>query len=363
MVVNSATEGREKVRLALRGANPVEWLALRAGIVPTAAAEAWGGMALSAVVITAVQTGVTARLARRPATAEELAAELSLDPVPTRLLLDCLRSGGHVTVRRGRYRLTRRSRRWLDPESALSVAQYVAGASDYWAWWSDLDEVTRTGRPAGHHDAPPGDPYWRRYIGGQLELARLSAGEVAKKIRLPRDSRTLLDIGGGHGWYSAQLCRRHPQLTATVLDLPGSAAIGREIIAAAGMSDRVVHREGDATTDDLGGGYDAVLCFNLLHHLTAEQTVELFGRIRDALAPGGTLAVMDAFAEPSRRSSAQANVLGLFMYLSSGSQVHPPEKLHSWLRDAGFGVPQRIPILRIPGQAMYMVTKAVAASE
>jgi cyclopropane fatty-acyl-phospholipid synthase-like methyltransferase len=190
-----------------------------------------------------------------------------------------------------------------------------------------------------------------------LELARLSADEVAKKLRLPEDSRSLLDIGGGHGWYSAQLCRRHPQLTATVADLPGSAAIGREIIARAGMSDRVAHRDADVTTDDLGSGYDAVLCFNLLHHLTAEQTVALFAKCHDALAPGGTLAVMDAFAEPSRRTSAQANVLGLFMYLSSGSQVHTPDRLYGWLRDAGFGAPRRIRILRIPGQAMYVVTK------
>jgi 2-polyprenyl-3-methyl-5-hydroxy-6-metoxy-1,4-benzoquinol methylase len=346
------------VRLALRGANPAEWLALRAGIVPTAAAEAWGGMALSAVVITAVRTGITARLAQQPSSAADLAADLGLDPVPTRLLLDCLRSGGHVRFRRGRYRLSRASRRWLDPQSPLSVAHYVAGTADYWSWWSELDEVTRHGQPAGHHDAAPDDPYWRRYIEGQLELARLSAGEVARKVRLPDGSRTVLDIGGGHGWYSAQLCRRHPGLTATVFDLPGSAAIGREIIAKAGLADRVRHRDGDATTDDLGSGYDAVLCFNLLHHLTAEQTVELFGRIYGALAPGGTLAVMDAFAEPGHRASAAANVLGLFVYLSSGSQVNTPAQLYGWLHDAGFGEPRRIPILRIPGQAMYVVGKS-----
>lgn len=348
------------MRLALRGANPLEWLALRAGIVPTAAGEAWGGMALSAVLNAGVRTGITARLAQQPSTAAELASDLGLDPVPTRLLLDCLRSGGHVTVRGGRYQLSRSSRRWLDPESALSVAQYVAGTSDYWDWWSALEDVTRSGQPSGHHDAPPGDPYWRRYICGQLELARLSADEVAKKLGLPVDSRSLLDVGGGHGWYSAQLCRRHPRLTATVLDLPGSVAIGREIIARAGMTDRVQHRDGDATTDDLGGGYDAVLCFNLLHHLSVEQTVALFARIHEALAPGGTLAVMDAFAEPGHRSSAQANALGLFMYLSSGSQVHSPDRLHGWLRDAGFGKPRRIRILRIPGQAMYVVSKEAA---
>jgi len=345
------------MRLCLRGANPLEWLALRAGLVPTAAAEAWGGMALSGVLIAAVRCGLTAALARAPASAGELAAELGLDPLPTRLLLDCLASAGHLSCRAGRYDLSRSSRRWLDPGSRLSVGRFVAGTADYWDWWSHLAEVTRTGQPLRHHDAPAQDPYWRRYISGQLELARLSAGEVARKLRLPGDPRSLLDVGGGHGWYSAELCRRHPGLTATVLDLPGSAAIGREIIAEAGLSDRVLHREGDAATDELGQGFDCVLCFNLVHHLRPDQIARLFAKAHDALAPGGSLAVMDAFAEPSRRTSAAANFLGLFVYLSSGAQVHTPAQLHDWFRGARFTAPRRIPIRRIPGQAMYVATK------
>ncbi len=346
------------VRLSLRAANPAEWAALRAGAVPAPAAEAWGGMALSGVLVAAVRTGVTARLARRPSTAAELAADLDLDPVPTRLLLDCLRSGGHVRVRAGRYQLSRSSRRWLDPDAAMSVARFVAGTADYWDWWAGLDEAVRAGKPAGHYDAPPGDPYWRRYVYGQLELARLSAAEVARKLPLPRGARSLLDIGGGHGWYSAQLCRRHPRLAATVLDLPGSAAIGREIIAGAGLAGRVRYRDGDAITADLGSGYDAVLCFNLVHHLQPEQIAGLFGKIREALVPGGSLAVMDAFADPGARAAAAANVLGLFVYLSSGAQAYTPAQLRGWLREAGFGAPRRRRVLRIPGQAMYVARKS-----
>jgi hypothetical protein len=346
------------VRLSLRGANPVEWLALRAGFVPTAAAEAWGGMALSGVVIAAIGSGVTARLAGKSATAAELADELGLDPVPTQLLLDCLRSCGHVTGQAGRYQLSRSSRRWLDPDSDLSIARFAAGTADYWTWWSGLPEVVRSGQPVGHHDAAPDDPYWQRYISGQLELARLSASEVARKLRLPRDSRSLLDIGGGHGWYSAELCRRHPSLSATVLDLPGSAAVGREIIARAGMTDRVAHRDGSATTAELGSGFDCVLCFNLIHHLAEDDIVGLFAKVHDALDDGGCFAVMDAFAEPSHRKSAAANFLAMFVYLSSGSRVYTPAQLQAWLGDAGFGAPRRVPVLRIPGQAMYVVRKA-----
>jgi 2-polyprenyl-3-methyl-5-hydroxy-6-metoxy-1,4-benzoquinol methylase len=345
------------MQLSLRGANPAEWLALRAGLVPKAAAEAWAGMALSGVVIAAVHSGVTARLAKKAATAADLAVDLGLDPLPTRLLLDCLRSCGHLTCRAGRYELSRSSRRWLDPDSDLSIARFVAGTADYWTWWSGLPEVIRSGRPFGHHDVAPDDPYWRRYISGQLELARLSAPEVARKLRLPRDPRSLLDIGGGHGWYSAELCRRHPRLIATVLDLPGSVAIGRQIIAQEGMTDRVLHRDGDATTAELGGGFDCVLCFNLIHHLAQDDIVSLFAKSHDALKTGGSLAVMDAFAEPSHRKSAAANFLAMFVYLSSGAQVYTPAQLHGWLTEAGFTAPRRVSILRIPGQALYVAKK------
>jgi SAM-dependent methyltransferase len=348
------------MRLALRGGNPAEWLALRAGVVPEAAAEAWAGTALSGTLVAAVRTGLTARLARHPATVAELAEDLELDPVPAELLLGCLRSSGHVVRHRGRYQLSRRSRRWLDPDSPRSLAAFVAATGDYGDWWSGLDKTVREGRPVGHHDAPPGDPYWRRYITGQFELARLSADEVAGKLRLLAGARSLLDIGGGHGWYAARLCRRHPGLTATVLDLPGSAAVGREIITGAALSDRVRFRDGDATKDDLGDGYDAVLCFNLVHHLTEKEITGLFPRIHTALRPGGILAVMDGFTGTGRHKPAQADLLSLFVYLSSGSRIHTQAELRGWLHAAGFDAPSRLRILRIPGQALYVSRKPAA---
>jgi len=342
------------VKLALKCANPAEWLALRAGRVPEAAAEAWGGMALSGVVVAAVRSGVTARLAGGEATAPKIAADLGLDPLPTQLLLDCLRSGSYVAERSGRYRLTRRGRRWLDPASRLSVAAYVEGAGDYWSWWAGLPDVMRTGTSSGSHEGGPRDPYWQRYLVGQRELARLSAPEVTRKLPMPRRPRALLDLGGGHGWYSASLCRRYPRLTATVLDLPGSAAVGREVIADAGLSERVRFRDGDVTSADLGDGYDAVLCFNLVHHLGPGQIADLFRRARKALNPGGTLAVLDVFADHGRRAQAHTDMLALFVYLSSGARIHTPAELAGWLRAAGFAAPRKVRVLCIPGLTLQV---------
>jgi SAM-dependent methyltransferase len=347
------------MRLALRGGNPLERAALRANLVPTPAAEAWGGVAVSGVLVAAVRTGIIARLATAPAQAAQIARDLNLAPTPTRLLLDCLVATGHVRrARDGSLRLARRNRRWLDPASEVGVSRFVNACGDYFDWWRDLDRLIATGAPVEHHDRPPDDPYWRRYILGQLDLARLSAPEVARRLAVPEGAARVLDVGGGHGWYAATLCRARPGLQATVLDLPGSARIGREVIAAAGLGRRVAFVEADARHADFPGEQDVVLCFNLVHHLTEPEIRELFGKAHAALRPGGTLAVLDAFAEADGgRAGAAASCLALFVRLTSGSSVYRPDQLLGWFREAGFGAPRRVRSARIPGLALYQAWK------
>jgi cyclopropane fatty-acyl-phospholipid synthase-like methyltransferase len=109
-------------------------------------------------------------------------------------------------------------------------------------------------------------------------------------------------------------------------------------------------------TADLGGPYDGVLCFNIIHHLTPEQNLELLGRLHAALAPGGTLAVLDLFTQGDRRPDTSA-FLGLFFYLTSAAATYSPDDLHGWLARTGFGEPRRVSIRRIPNQTLYEAVK------
>jgi hypothetical protein len=77
-----------------------------------------------------------------------------------------------------------------------------------------------------------------------------------------------------------------------------------------------------------------------------------------AVAAVRPLAVLDAFAEPDRRASAHADMLALFVYLSSGARAHAPRGFFGWLRDAGFAPPRRIRILRIPSLSLRVATKS-----
>jgi 2-polyprenyl-3-methyl-5-hydroxy-6-metoxy-1,4-benzoquinol methylase len=110
---------------------------------------------------------------------------------------------------------------------------------------------------------------------------------------VPKTARSLLDIGGSHGFYSVALCRRYAGLTATILELPEAIPTAAEILAREGMADLVVHVAGNVLEDDLGvGAYDAVLIANLVHHFDAGQNFDLAQKVARALRPGGVLLVM-----------------------------------------------------------------------
>src|SRR5262245_62389041 len=96
----------------------------------------------------------------------------------------------------------------------------------------------------------------------------------------------MLDIGGSHGYYSVILCHRYPRLRSTVLDLPQAIRHAAPLLAREGMGDRVVHRAGDALTDDLGSdAYDLVFVAALVHHFDEDTNGELMRRIGGTMRP------------------------------------------------------------------------------
>jgi SAM-dependent methyltransferase len=310
------------------------------------------GMILCRVIMAGVRLGVYEELARGRATATDLAERRGLSMEGARHLLDSLCAAGHVTRRGGHYAITARARRWLDPASDTYIGGFLEFNYDQWEWWSRLEEVVRTGTGFDIHGYGPEDPRWERYITAMFQLARLSAPEVAAKLRLPPSPSRVIDLAGAHGWFAAELCRRHAGMTGVVMDLPGSAAVGRRLLTQAGMADRVQHVEGDILADPLGGPYDAALCFQIIHHLAPEQNHALFRRVREALGPGGTLAVLDYFAPPPRRKPDTAAFLGLHFFLTSSAATYSVEEVTGWMKAAGFRSVRRVPLRRVPIQVM-----------
>jgi ubiquinone/menaquinone biosynthesis C-methylase UbiE len=341
------------MRIAARPDGFLERLGLLLNQLPTPIGEAMFAMPVARSLQVAQSTGMLTALAEGPREPAELAEHLGLQPAGTQRVLDVIASLGHLKLRPdGKYEMTERAKRWLDPSSDRYVGDFLADTGYYWEWWGDLERLVRDGSHAELHAKSPDDPYWRSYIRGQYQVARLSSDEVAKAVPLPDNAHSILDVAGGHGEFSMALCRRHPGLRATVVDLPGSAAVGREIVAEAGMSDRVDHLEGDMFEVEIEGHHDGALCFNIIHHLSPDQIRQLFGRIRAALRPGAPLCVLDLYDRPPGQKPDSGSILGLFFHLTSGADTYTTEEMSRWLSESGFGEVRVDAFRTLPSLAM-----------
>ncbi|MCI2238352.1 class I SAM-dependent methyltransferase [Paenibacillus sp. TRM 82003] len=107
---------------------------------------------------------------------------------------------------------------------------------------------------------------------------------------LPSRINAALDIGCGTGDLVRRLSRRAGHVTGLDAD-PASIDTARRLLHEQGNVD---FRCEDLLSADLPGGYDVITALAVLHHVPFEPALS---RLRDLLAPGGTLVVLGVYRE------------------------------------------------------------------
>ncbi|MBI5549433.1 MAG: methyltransferase [Deltaproteobacteria bacterium] len=326
------------MRVGVVADNLVESLALTAGAVPEPVVLGAWGLFASRLLLAGAKLGVFDALTDRTADAATLAKELGLSVEGLERLLRALNGLGYLKRSRGRYSLSALSKKWLARGSKSSMKDALLFLEELWSWTSHLEAGVRTGRGIRLHDDGVLSPEsWGRYLRGLATFAAPAGKEIVRRIKFARPPAKLLDVGGGHGMYSVEFCRRHPGLKAEVLDLPEAAAHGRKIVEEAGFDARVTFRPGDMRTDEWGTGYDAILLFNVLHNATEAEAKVVLRKARAAIAPGGVLAIQESeYKQTEGDLSFTAGFGELFFFLVSGAQTWPEPTLRAWLVEAGF---------------------------
>jgi 2-polyprenyl-3-methyl-5-hydroxy-6-metoxy-1,4-benzoquinol methylase len=324
------------VKLGSLPDNMAERIALWTGVIPPGVFESWFGIMLSRTIMVATRLNVFEALAAGPLTADEVAARCETHPAATEKLLNALVSVECLRVRGERYALPKSLRAWVLKDGKHSFRGQILLRFLEWKWWEHCEEYVRTGRPLQVHRTMT-EEEWGVYQRGMRSGIELPAEWVARKLPLPRGARAMLDIGGSHGYFSVALCRRHPQLTATILDLPVAVRHATPILAQEGMGDRVQHRAGDVLTEDLGiNEYDLVFLAAVVHHFDDATNRQLMQRIARSLKPGGIVAIW----EPERQDRSGkirqiGGLLDLFFGFFSEAGTWSAEEVAAWFRDAG----------------------------
>ena len=294
----------------------------------------------------AVELDLFTRLAGgRTLTAAEAERELQLPERPADLLLTACASLGLLERSGAGYRNSPLAEEFL----VSGKPYYFGGQVRYcdrrtYLAWHRIEEALRTDRPltwdpdTQESMFTTADPqllatFWEAMYSTSIFTARVLGGAVDLS-----GHRRLLDVGGGSGAYAIELCRLHPGLSATVLDLPHVCEIAAGKVDLAGLSDRIGTAAGDFLADPaLPGGHDVLLFSMILHDWDEPTNRELLAKAYAALPDGGLVLVSELLLDADRTGPAPAALMGMNMLVETvGGRNYSDAEYAGWLAGAGF---------------------------
>lgn len=237
--------------------------------------------------------------------APTLASEVGLSDYATETLLEAGISFGLCAQRDGGWVLTRLG--YTVEHDAMTRINMDFTQDVCFAGLADLEAALVEGRPAGLHHLGP----WRTIYEGLSELPPKAAeswfrfdhfysdgamGQALPVVFHRRPAR-LLDVGGNTGKWAARCCHHDAEVQVTIADLPGQLGLAARNLGAQGLQHRVTGHAIDLLDPDqpLPEGFDAVWMSQFLCCFSKVEVRSILQRGRDALAPGGSLWILDTF--------------------------------------------------------------------
>lgn len=288
----------------------------------------------------AVSLGLFEALAEagHEADASALADRMGVDGRYLAAVCDALAGMGLLAKRDGRYAVAEAYAELLRPDGARCMLDALRFNVDLYPLWGHLPEAVKRGGPVVPETAHLGeDPArTRRFVMGMHSRALALAPRIIANVDLA-DRATLLDVGCGPGTFGRTLAAAHRSLRLTLFDLPGVIAVARELSERSGMAERIAHVEGDYRRDALPGPVDAAVYCGALHQESPATAAALFGRVFEALSPGGAVYVVDMMVESDRATPTFSALFSITMMLTSGrARVFAVDEARTLVEEAGF---------------------------
>jgi SAM-dependent methyltransferase len=346
------------MRLGVIPETVLDRIILAAGVVPIPLGDTMVALLLARTIMAGTKFGVFDALVDGPLTPAEVASRCGTHARATEKLLFALAGARYLRFENGRYSLSTISRKWLSPKSPRSLKDAVLMRYLDLRHMDHAEEYVQTGQPTEFHEKLSPEE-WDLYQKGQRSGALYSAPEVAKRTPVPPSPRSMLDIGGGHGYYSVALCRRHSNLRSTILDLPGAAVQSTPLIEREDVGGRITYNVGNALTDDLGQNqYDLVFMANVAHHFGDPDNRQLTVRIARALRSGGYYIVLDIVSPATTREAGQIGaLLGFYFAITSAAGTWSFSEIAAWQSAAGLEPQPPVKLRTSPGYGLQAARK------
>ncbi len=293
----------------------------------------------SATLMAAVELGLFTKLARGADTEAKLIDALGLAPPNgERIVIACIGLG--LIERDGeRLRPAPDVARFLIEGEPNYAGPWLLFTKPDWNEWGRLVEhLRRPGPPLADNKSVANitAAEAQRYHRATYSIGLGAGRRFVRQVDLS-NRRSLLDVGGGSGAYCIVACQHHPQLRATVFDLPAVADVAREFIKENDLSDRIEAVPGDFNKDPLPVGADVILMASNLPMYGREQIRAVVRKAFEALLPGGEMHLIGEALDSTRSGPADAALWGLAQTLNASTGLaHSVTECVEYMTDAGF---------------------------
>ena len=271
----------------------------------------------------------------RPHTAADLATLTGTRLVPLTSLLDACVGLGLLSVEGGAYTDREAARVHFVEGRPLYCGDLFRVFAAEAPAWQGLRSVVMEQPPdgSGSDAGTIGVPQFTRAMHalGVLGEAEALTGAVDLTGR-----RNLVDVGCGSGVYSLALCRRYPELRATLIDQPQVLEVTIGYVTQNSLETRVTLMPADFLHDGYGEGRDVVLLSDVLYQ-ESEACRTMLRLARESLVHGGILVIRGYFCNPGTGQGPFGALFDLDRLLTNPSReplLIP--RLLGWLGDAGF---------------------------
>jgi cyclopropane fatty-acyl-phospholipid synthase-like methyltransferase len=116
----------------------------------------------------------------------------------------------------------------------------------------------------------------------------------------------LLDIGGNTGKWAIASTKYNPDISITIMDLPGQLNVAKNRIAELGLNDRVSFHPTNIldASQPFPKGFDAIWMSQFLDCFSEDEITSIMQRCYDAIDDNGFVYILEAYWDKQRFEAA-----------------------------------------------------------
>ncbi len=289
-------------------------------------------------------------------TLEVIAAKVKLPVYGARVLLESGLSMGLVLINEEKYTLAKTGHFILHDPLTITNMNFVHDVC--YKGLFELDNSIETGKPAGLKEFGE----WQTIYEGLSQLPEHVQkswfsfdhffSDNAFPLVLPQvyknGVKKLLDIGGNTGKWAVSSVKFSPDVSITIMDLPGQLNVAKQRIAQLGLNDRISFLPVNILDESIQfpKGFDVIWMSQFLDCFSEDEIVSILKRCHAALDENGMVIILEPFWDKQRFEIAAFCLHQTSLYftaLANGtSQMYSAATFFKCIDRAGFDIVEEI---------------------